>query len=151
MAKNISEHQQKEEERIVVVGSETTKALIRVYNHKEDVELNTVHTENRKFTEVCYVKSFANALENLIVGTERGQIRVFGMPPFVYGEMAFDCFNAHLGEVVKVIASPDGRFVFSAGIDGTLFVYSVTDLANETTVMKQEVTVTSSVVTTTLQ
>jgi WD40 repeat protein len=33
----------------------------------------------------------------------------------------------------KILASPDGRFVFSAGADGSIFIYSVTEYANETT------------------
>jgi WD40 repeat protein len=57
--------------------------------------------------------------------------------------LPFDSFNSHNGEVVKILSSPDGRYVFSAGADGTLFIYSVTELANETTVMKQEITVTT--------
>lgn len=57
--------------------------------------------------------------------------------------MCFDTFNAHLGEVTKVLVSPDGRYVFSAGADGTVFVYSVTEYANEQTIVKQEVNVTS--------
>jgi WD40 repeat protein len=82
------------------------------------------------------VKSFTNGIENIIVGTERGQIKVFAMPPLLHQEMAFDTFNAHLGEVVKIIASPDGRYVFSAGADGSIFVYSVTEYINEATILK---------------
>jgi len=29
----------------------------------------------------------------------------------------------HAGEVTKIIISPDNRFLFSAGTDGTLFVF----------------------------
>jgi WD40 repeat protein len=48
----------------------------------------------------------------------------------------FDTFNAHAGAVSKILASPDGRFVFSAGADGSIFIYSVTEYANETTILK---------------
>jgi cilia- and flagella-associated protein 57 len=58
--------------------------------------------------------------------------------------MAFDMFNAHLGEVTKILSSPDGRYVFSAGTDGTVFVYSVTEYANEATMVKQEINVSSA-------
>ena len=98
----------------------------------------------RKYTEVCLVKSFISGIENLIVGTEKGQLRVFNMTPHVHQEMAFDMFNAHLGEVTKILSSPDGRYVFSAGSDGTVFVYSVTEYANEATMVKQEITVASA-------
>ncbi len=57
--------------------------------------------------------------------------------------MAFDQFNAHLGEVTKVLMSPDGRYVFSSGADGTVFVFSVTEYANDSTILKQEINVTS--------
>lgn len=40
--------------------------------------------------------------------------------------------------------SPDGRFVFSCGNDGAIFIYSVTEYGNENTILKQEITVTSS-------
>jgi hypothetical protein len=49
-----------------------------------------------------------------------------------------------MGEVVKIMASPDGRFVFSCGSDGSIFVYSVTEYANEHSILKQEVTVSSA-------
>ena len=39
--------------------------------------------------------------------------------------------------------SPDGRYVFSAGADGTVFVYSVTEYANDSLILKQEINVTS--------
>jgi len=52
--------------------------------------------------------------------------------------MCFDTFNAHLGEVTRILVSPDGRYVFSAGADGSIFVYSVTEYANDQTIVKQE-------------
>ncbi len=114
-----------------------------MYNHKEDVDLQIQAIDARKFTDVAHMKSFTNGIENLIVGTDRGQIKVFGMPPYLQGDLLFDSFNAHLGETVKILASPDGRFVFSCGGDGTVFVYSVTEYANENSILKQEVTVSS--------
>ena len=80
----------------------------------------------------------------MIVGTDKGQIKVYGMPSSSYANLAFDSFNAHIGEVVKIMCSPDGRFVFSAGADGTIFVYSVTEYASEGLIYKQEVIVTSA-------
>ncbi len=65
------------------------------------------------------------------------------MPPNLQANLAFDSFNAHMGEVVKILCSPDGRFVFSAGADGTVFVYSVTEYASEGTIHKQEVNINS--------
>lgn len=89
------------------------------------------------------MKSFANNIENLILGTDKGQIKVFGMPPNMQQEMHYDSFNAHLGEVTRILMSPDGRYVFTSGTDGVVFVFSVTEYANETTILKQEINVTS--------
>ena len=89
------------------------------------------------------VKSFANNIENLIVGTDRGQVKVFAKPPHLSTETPLDSFNAHLGEVTNILVSADGRYVFSAGQDGTVFVYSVTEYANEHTVLKSDVVVPS--------
>jgi len=50
--------------------------------------------------------------------------------------MCFDTFNAHLGEVTRILVSPDGRYVFSAGADGSIFVYSVTEYSNDLTIVK---------------
>lgn len=108
------------------------------------MELNIQYPENKKFSEVCIVRSFTNGVENMIVGTDKGQIKVYGMPSSSYANLAFDSFNAHIGEVVKIMCSPDGRFVFSAGADGTIFVYSVTEYASEGLIYKQEVIVTSA-------
>ena len=77
------------------------------------------------------------------MGTDRGSLKVFSLPPYLNYDLAFDTFNAHLGEVIKILVSPDGRFVFSAGADGSIFVYSVTEYANEQTILKQEVMVTN--------
>lgn len=98
----------------------------------------------RKYSEVRHIKSFVSGIENLIVGTDRGQLKVFGMPPNLSQDMCFDTFNAHLGEVTRILVSPDGRYVFSAGADGTIFVYSVTEYANDQTIVKQEINVTNA-------
>lgn len=37
----------------------------------------------------------------------------------------------HLGEISRLIVSPDGKYTISAGLDGTIFMMSITDLASE--------------------
>ena len=99
----------------------------------------------KKFTDVCMLKSFTNGIENLLVGTDRGEVKVFSPNYLTHPSDAhFDSFSVHLGETIKLLSSPDGRFVFSAGSDGSLFVFSVTEYANEQTILKQEVNVTTS-------
>jgi WD40 repeat protein len=39
--------------------------------------------------------------------------------------------NLHLGEVSKLLLSPDGKFVISAAHDGTIFLMTMTDLSSE--------------------
>lgn len=123
--------------------------MLKVYDGNEDLQLSVACDSSspgfaRKYTEVCFVRSFIAGIENLIVGTDRGEIRVLAMPPLVHQEFAFDAFNAHLGEVTRVLASPDGRYVFSAGQDGTVFIFSVTEYQNESTMVRQELTVSSA-------
>lgn len=132
--------------RVLTVGADNQRGMFKVYNGNEDQQLNVVCDASspgfaRKYTEVCLVRSFLSGIENLVVGTDRGQIRVFAMPPSLHQEFAFDSFNAHLGEVTRVLTSPDGRYVFSAGADGTVFVFSVTEYQNEATMVRQELSV----------
>ena len=61
-------------------------------------------------------------------GTERGNIKVYNSP---LGCRPFDEFNAHSREVSQICVSPDARFVFTAGIDGTVFIYGVTEYWTE--------------------
>jgi len=51
------------------------------------------------------------------------QYQTFGVP---LGKL-----NLHLGEVSKLLLSPDGKFVISAGHDGTIFIMTMTDLSSE--------------------
>jgi hypothetical protein len=45
----------------------------------------------------------------------------------VPGSPLVDQLTAHAGEVTKLILSPDSRFLFSAGTDGSLFIYQVSE------------------------
>jgi len=38
--------------------------------------------------------------------------------------------------VTQVCVSPDAKFVFTGGIDGSIFIYSVTEYTNETEIYK---------------
>jgi WD40 repeat protein len=44
-----------------------------------------------------------------------------------FQERVIEKINAHAGEITKIILSPDNRFLFSAGTDGTLFIFSVSE------------------------
>ena len=42
-----------------------------------------------------------------------------------------DFCPAHAGEVMKIASSPDGRYLFTVGQDGVLFIYSINEVNNE--------------------
>lgn len=67
------------------------------------------------------VKSIFN-FECLIGGTGNGDIKVF--PKFTTSFM--ESYEVHLGAVTCVCNSSDGRFLFTAGEDGALFIFSIT-------------------------
>lgn len=82
------------------------------------------------FNDVIKVVSAEQLIENLIIATNRGSLIVHGMPPrFLrddfrhrYGETM-----THFGEVNSLQASVCGKFVFSAGSDGIIFMYAVVE------------------------
>jgi len=47
-----------------------------------------------------------------------------------YQERGVSRFLSHKGTVTKVVATQDSRFLFSAGEDGTLFMYQVEEETN---------------------
>ena len=80
--------------------------------------------------------STVSGITNLVVGTEWGNVKVYGYPLLTW---PFDELTAHCGEVTQVCVSPDAKFVFTGGSDGAVFIYSVTEYANETEVFKPTV------------
>ena len=96
--------------------------LIRDEHHASDEALC--------FTDVIKIISADNLVENLVIGSNRGSILVYGMPPrflredpqYRYGETV-----AHLGAVSALVSSIDGKYVFSAGKDGIIFMYDVAE------------------------
>jgi hypothetical protein len=39
--------------------------------------------------------------------------------------------SVHQGEITKIRCSPDGRYVFTCGADGAVFVFQVSEVSNE--------------------
>ena len=69
-------------------------------------------------------------VENLCVATSKGAIKVLGMPPkFLRDtpEYTHQHLVAHYGDALHVKAAEDGFYAFSAGSDGVIFVYQVTE------------------------
>lgn len=120
-----------DEAKIVAVGSDGTKGTVKIIDDKEMVRQN-YHGREIKTTELAVIEG-TNMFKNIIAGTERGNMKVYGLP---LASKQFDEFPAHFGEVAQIMVSPDSRFVFSAGDDGNIFIYSVTEFQNETEVFK---------------
>ena len=86
--------------------------------------------ESLCFTDIVKVVSADNLIENLIIGTNRGSLTVYGIPPrflredpkYKYGETV-----SHYGEVSAIKASIDGKYLFSAGKDGIIFMYEIVE------------------------
>jgi WD40 repeat protein len=49
---------------------------------------------------------------------------IFSYP---FNEQVLDMINVHQGEVTKIIISPDNRYLFSTGSDGSIFIFSIGD------------------------
>ena len=90
-----------------------------------------------KFTQIKYIKTTGLGLgaqnkhrvtTGIIAGTDKGNIQIFAYPLAVELPLQsplLDQITAHAGEITKIILSPDNRFLFSAGTDGSLFIFSV--------------------------
>ena len=99
---------------------------------KQDIEIRDEKNKSDEalsFTDIIKVVSADNLVENLIIGSNRGSLGVYCMPP-KFLRNGSDNYKhsetvAHLSEVSSLQASCCGRYVFSAGTDGIIFVYDV--------------------------
>ena len=70
----------------------------------------------------------------LIGGTDKGSLHLFTYPfnldlgnGVQLASPLLEQITAHAGEVTKILLSPDNRYLFSAGTDGTLFIFQVSE------------------------
>jgi WD40 repeat protein len=56
----------------------------------------------------------------IISGTSLGAIKVF---PYIFSGIPYETIYCHDGEVTKIRSSPDGRYAFSSGEDGSIFIF----------------------------
>jgi WD40 repeat protein len=122
--------------------------VIRIYDENEDYK-NIFRGEDtivapiysagvgiKRFTEVSTVKSqpqTVNPFENILLGTDSGALQVHFSHHPLLGMAPFSSLHLHTGELIKILVSPDGKYVFSAGSDGSIFVLQLTDLLCEPT------------------
>ncbi|CAD8162078.1 unnamed protein product [Paramecium pentaurelia] len=81
----------------------------------------------QKLTQLAYIQSLYNQF-GIIGGTENGQIKIYS---YIFNQMAFETMPVHQGEITRIKCSPDGRYVFSTGTDGVLFIYQVSEISND--------------------
>ena len=122
---------------LVAVGTQkdccASMRIFRDDEMKADIPIrdNIEWTEEAlSFTDIVKVVSADNLIENLVIGSNRGCVQVYGLAPrflredpqYRYGEIV-----AHCGEVSALATSIDGKYVFSAGKDGIIFMYDVVE------------------------
>lgn len=116
----------------MVCGGEGSKGLVQEIKaqveNKEDCYSSTSYAlKNFRITNFHLIRSIYNFVA-IIAGTNMGQIKVF---PHIFAGIPFETIPAHIGEVNRVRVSVDGRYVFSAGEDGILFIFQVSEITSQ--------------------
>jgi WD40 repeat protein len=92
----------------------------------ESNKISTFNVLNEKVTNICLLETFLGH-SALLCGTESGEIKIYTE---ALEKGPYDEIKTHLGRVNRIIASPNGRYVFSVGDDGLLNIYQVTNIKN---------------------
>ena len=106
---------------LAVAGSDGFKAALRLVNARDHLVASFAQEEGR-YSQVAFVKTNRSKVTGLVVGSDKGALSVFAYP---FVPRALDVVSAHAGEVTRLALSADGRFLFSAGADGSVFVFSL--------------------------
>ena len=64
------------------------------------------------------------------MSTDDGKLMVYGTPPNLQMGRECDVLHSHIGEIKNMQQNVDGRILITSGQDGTIFVYRVSDGAN---------------------
>ena len=110
-----------EDHLLVVAGSDGYRSNIRLVNNKDNT-IKNFFVEEGKFTQVRFVKTAKNKITGFVAGSDKGNISIFSYP---FYETVLDQITAHAGEVTRLILSPDNRYLFSTGTDGSLFIFAI--------------------------
>lgn len=103
---------------IVIHGVESTQNLLI---EKTAENINKTFAIEKKLSQVCFFTSMHQA-PVFIASTDEGSIINYGSS---ISSNFIEEINAHQGIVTKLRASPDGKFVFSGGEDGSIFIFKV--------------------------
>ena len=115
---------------ILATGVEAQKNVVRdvVKGGSKGEETTTGHQLGpTRLVQITAIKSLYN-LHAIITGSEFGQIKVFSA---TFCTMPYETIPAHNSEVTKIRTSPDGRYVFSSGEDGSIFIFQVSEISSE--------------------
>eukprot|EP01022_Parablepharisma_sp_SALTPOND_P030989 TRINITY_DN77_c3_g1_i1.p1 TRINITY_DN77_c3_g1~~TRINITY_DN77_c3_g1_i1.p1 ORF type:complete len:1349 (-),score=219.94 TRINITY_DN77_c3_g1_i1:2371-6417(-) len=103
------------EDAIAFGADEVRRGVIRRISNDEIVE-----TMNADEDKINCGEFFTQ--EYFFAGTESGLVKLFDYP---FGTKAYSTLNMHAGPVARLKVSPNGKYAFSCGEDGVVFVYSV--------------------------
>ena len=79
--------------------------------------------EGIELTALCCVNSSFN-LSCLIGGTADGRLLVF---PSIFNPRSYNTYFVHNSAVTIIKQSADGRFLFTSGEDGSIFIFNVSE------------------------
>ncbi len=79
--------------------------------------------EGIELTALCCVNSAFN-LSCLIGGTADGRLLVF---PSIFSARSYNTYHIHSKAVTIIKQSADGRFLFTSGEDGAIFILAVSE------------------------
>lgn len=153
---NKSGYKEESDDRMVVVGKQggkdvsvesgiltvfdcaTDKFLKNPLVYNDEQHADELGTDLFRITNFTLVTTPQYLVKNLVLGTNRGSLRVVNLPEGRTDDLSAERFMkpgfihqtlfAHAGEITKTACSFDGRFLFSAGKDGVLFVYKIKEL-----------------------
>ncbi len=121
---------------MVVVGTDGFKSnlkILTVDEHRSEgvrqFSASTIHKAlvgpDGKFTSVKYIQKHRSSA--FIVGSDRGTIMLFDYGGDQSDPVFVEELNAHQGEITRFALSADKRFLVSAGTDGAIFIYSISE------------------------
>ena len=118
--------------------------MIRCYNEKDNAE-DFIQVRSPfgavRFTDILDVMGpirgnqedydHSKRARNLILSLDNGRIYIYGLPPNLVNKREAYVMNTHNGSINSLKCSDDNQIVVSAGEDGTIFVYKVTEKPND--------------------
>lgn len=103
---------------IVAYGAESSHPILMIKNSDNGI---TQISLDKELSQICFFNTIHRSPVYL-ASTREGSVLLLGSTLTKdYHEEIF----AHQGAITKLRSSPDGKFVFSAGDDGTIFIFKV--------------------------